>query len=1314
MKSFPKRETEAVATDCLAGGGEMGLLMRSLDWSQTLLGPVSQWRQSLRTATSIVLNSRYPMVIWWGAEYAMIYNDAYRPILGAKKHPQFLGNSGKECWAEIWDVIGPMMDSVFTTGEATWSEDLLLIMDRNGYLEETYFTFSYSPVRDESGGIGGVFCACTENTQRVLSDRRLRTLRELAQNTAEAKTVEKACGIACEALSQNPADIPFALLYLVENNGKQARLAGTVRIPSHTAASPLEVDLTLLELELQTWHLAEVKNTGKPLIVDITGEFGELPGGIWQESPDSALVMPITQSGFPQQLAGFLIAGISPRREFDDDYRGFFDLVAANVATAIANTSAYEAERQRAEALAEIDRAKTAFFSNVSHEFRTPLTLMLSPVEEILNNSTSSLNKHDRVQLEMVHRNSLRLLKLVNSLLDFSRIEAGRVQAVYQPTDLAALTGELASVFRSAVEGAGLKFIVDCPPLGELIYVDVEMWEKIVLNLLSNALKFTFVGQIAIKLELVGDRAILTVSDTGTGIPASELPHLFKRFHRVQGMRSRTHEGSGIGLALVQELVKLHGGTVGVSSVEGQGTTFTVAIPTDSAHLPPERIGGTRTLASTALGTAPYLEEALRWSPGEERGGGGERGIREQGVKGEQGEITKEISPPPPLSPSRILLADDNADMRDYVKRLLSSVYKVEAVGDGIAALAAARENLPDLVLSDVMMPGLDGFELLGELRADPRTREVPVILLSARAGEESRVEGLDKGADDYLIKPFSARELLARVNANLEMARLRQESARRIETERAFLEEVLQQMPAGIIIAEAPSGKMVLCNQQVAEILRHPILLAENVKEYNLFKCYHSDGRPYELHEYQLTRAIAFGEIIRGEEVGYLCGDGIYRTMYANAAPIRDRSGKIIAGVCTFIDISDRKKAEVERDRLLLLEQAAREAAETASRLKDEFLSVLSHEVRTPLNAIMGWAQLLSKRKFDEATIIRGINIIKRNAKAQLHLLEDILDVSRIVRGKLQLNVQPINLCSVIEEAIETVQPAIEAKKIQLEKVYEPQACKIAGDCNRLQQVVWNLLSNAAKFTPEGGKVEIYLEKVDSHAQIRVKDTGIGIRAEFLPYVFERFRQADGGYTRSHGGLGLGLAIVRHLVELHGGTVKAESLGEGQGATFIVNLPFVQIAEKPPESNDLASETQHLSQSIKHSTSNFSGLQVLVVEDETDARELVTTILEEYGAEVIAAGSANEALNVLANFQPHVLLSDIGMPEKDGYMLIREIRAMEANKSEQLPAIALTAYTRESDRIQALLAGFQQHISKPVCAEELIAVVATVVKSKT
>lgn len=1583
------------------------------------------------------------------------------------------------------------------------------------------------------------------------------------------------------------------------------------------------------------------------------------------------------------------------------------------------------------EALSELDRVKTLFFSNVSHEFRTPLTLMLSPVEDALSDTKVPLPAVHRDRLELLQRNGLRLLKLVNTLLDFSRIEAGRMQASYEPTDLATLTAELASVFRSMIEQAGMQLIVDCPPLPEAIYIDRELWEKIVFNLLSNAFKFTFTGSITVRLQWADTQVELTVEDTGIGIPSEELPHLFERFHRVPGACGRTIEGSGIGLSLVQELVKLHGGNIGVSSVVDRGTCFVVSIPTGLAHLPQDRIGATRALASTSISADSFLEEALRWQPEEDGNLLSERA-------GEQVDNSSCVTCPSTLLPlcssapsARILLAEDNADMRGYVQQLLSHQYEVEAVADGVAALAVIRQQKPALVLTDVMMPRLDGFGLLRELRADPSTQEIPIILLSACAGEEARIEGLEAGADDYLTKPFSARELLARVEANLKLAQLRgdamqQEQALRLEaetakqtvetilsslrdgfvtldrdwcftyvndrlleilklpreavmkknlwdvfpdlvgtesyhqvhramnehiavqfefyypmldcwiehrvyptadgiailvadvsdrkraqetlreseerlrraiaietvgviffktdgsitdtndaflrmsgysredaeqglvrwdkmtppewmphslraveefetigrttpyekeyirkdgsrwwalfaatrlnetegvefvvdiTERKQAENALRQISAELerqlrkfdaIAAAVPdfiytfdlSGRFTYINQPLLNLLQktsaqavgknffdldYPIDLAtrlqNQIQQVIETRQPLKDETPYtsafgtrayeyifvpllsvngaveavagvtrditdrkqaeaDLHEahVQLESALAAGAIYTwrwkipddlvivnaafahlfgvdpevaatglpiklfvqamheedrprvvaainqavktgeeyaaeyrvytaageerwlaargrveyapdgrpiafpgaladitdrkrieaslraseqrfrdmadnapmmvwvtdptgyctylsrswydfsgqteatGLEFGWLDAthpddressktiflaanarqeafqleyrlrrkDGEYRTCIDAARPWFGANGEfkgyigsvididdrklaeaalrrseeryrtlfesIDEGFCViemlfdendtpidyrfleinpvfeqqtglrqaigktarqlvpnleahwiriygnvaltgeparfengseamnrwfdvyacrlgepsarkvaivFKDISDRKRIEQEREQLLQREQAARSAAETANRIKDEFLAVLSHELRSPLNPILGWSKLLQHRKLDAAKTKTALATIERNAQLQSQLIEDLLDISRILRGKLILNEMPVDLNVVIRAALETVRLAAEAKSVQIETI----SCNVGtviGDAGRLQQVVWNLLSNAVKFTPQGGQITLTLTQTGTHAQLQVIDTGKGINPDFLPYVFDHFRQEDGATTRKFGGLGLGLAIVRQIVEMHGGTVAVDSPGEGQGATFTVQIPLAPQAIKvlSPERSSA-------------STSDLSGIHILVVDDDTDSREFVTFVLEQTNAIVTTVASGFDALQAIARLIPDVIVSDIGMPDLDGYMLMRQIRTWSPEQGGRIPAVALTAYAAEFDQQQALAAGFQQHVAKPVEPEALVKAITTLIESK-
>jgi len=741
----------------------MARRMRSFDWSQTVLGSPWTWPLNLRTSVRIMLTSRQPMFVWWGEHLINLYNDSYASFLWAR-HPSALGQPAAAVWPEIWHEIGPRAEFAMHRDEGTYDEALPFILLRKGYPEETYVTFSYSPIPDDRGGFGGILCPVTEETQRIIGERQLALLRDLATRTADARTWRDACLRSATALATDPHDLPFALIYRVDKKTGSATLA---------AAVPEALTLDMPD----RWPLEEaLRKRSVCLITDLTGRAEELPR-VRGYPVKQAVALPVAATG-DTGIEAVLVAGLNPLRLFDEGYQRFMELAAGEISTAISNAESYEAERRRAEALAELDRAKTTFFSNVSHEFRTPLTLTLGLIEEELREQAAPNER-----LTIAYRNALRLLKLVNMLLDFSRIEAGRIEALYEATDLGALTEELASVFRSAIEKAGLRLLVDCPSLPEDVYIDREMWEKIVLNLLSNAFKFTFEGEITVSLRHFDEHATLSIADTGVGIPAAELPRVFERFHRVRGTRSRTDEGTGIGLALVQELVKLHGGEITAQSAEDRGTTFSVSIPFGTGHLAKERISDARKLASTAWSAMPFLEEALRWLP--ESQAGPSSNLNGKRLGGAAGPM-----PAPDdrdRKPDRVLVADDNADMCGYLRHLLAEQYDVIVAPDGEAAFEAACEHQPDLILVDVMMPRLDGCELVERLRAHPQTARVPIILLSARAGEAARVDGLAHGADDYLIKPFSARELLARVNAHLQLAKTRkafEDAFRRINGE--------------------------------------------------------------------------------------------------------------------------------------------------------------------------------------------------------------------------------------------------------------------------------------------------------------------------------------------------------------------------------------------------------------------------------------------------------------------------------------------------------------------------------------------------
>ncbi|HSM36570.1 MAG TPA: ATP-binding protein [Longimicrobiales bacterium] len=779
----------------LAGGGEMGELARAFDWASTPLGTVAAWPQSLRTAASICLKSRFPMLLWWGPEKTQLYNDGYRVILG-DKHPRSIGQAGDECWAEIWDVVGPLYEKVVETGTSTWSEDLLLHIERSGYLEETYFTFSYSPILDEAGGVGGVLVTVVETTDRVLSERRMRTLRDIAAAPSGGTDRRLACRVVAETLAAEYHDVPFSLIYLTQDGASTAMLAGASGVSRGDAGVQASVAADGAGGDASDpWGIGDALRSGESAVVPVPSGFSApLRGGV---AVEQAVVVPFATPSH-DLAAGVLVAGVNPGRELDDDYHTFFRLIADQLATRVAAAEAYAAERERAEKLAALDRTKTTFFSNVSHEFRTPLTLLLGPLGELLEDHTSGLAEGDRERLTMALRNATRMLKLVNTLLDFTRLEGGRLRAVRRPVDLAQLTRSLAAVFQSAMESAGLEYRVgiDGPP--DAVAVDPDLWEKIVLNLISNAFKYTPSGGVTVRQGVEEGRIVLEVEDTGVGVRAEDIPHLFERFFRARAPDARSQEGTGIGLALAKELAELHGGRISVESEPGRGTTFRVEIPREAAA--GEDWEGGDAVAPSDMAAA-FASEATSWLHSEaDRVAGLAPGAGSAlpadalgGPRGEAEPIAEGEARDPVADPPFVLVADDNADMRRYLGKLLAADYRVAFAIDGREALRLARERRPDLLLSDAMMPGLDGLELLDAVRGDDELAYMPVILLSARAGEEATIEGIEAGADDYVIKPFTARQLRARVHTTLALARARDEARRAERDARERAEEAVE-----------------------------------------------------------------------------------------------------------------------------------------------------------------------------------------------------------------------------------------------------------------------------------------------------------------------------------------------------------------------------------------------------------------------------------------------------------------------------------------------------------------------------------------
>lgn len=662
----------------------------------------------------------------------------------------------------------------------------------------------------------------------------------------------------------------------------------------------------------------------------------------------------------------------------------------------------------------------------------------------------------------------------------------------------------------------------------------------------------------------------------------------------------------------------------------------------------------------------------------------------------------------------------------DHPENLLALEAILESLGQNLVKAHSGEEALRCLlnrdfavILLDVQMPGMDGFETATLIRQRQRSRHTPIIFLTAFSTSDSFVfKGYSKGAVDYLLKPIDPEILKSKVAVFIDLFQKNQEVKKQAEQLAAINAELRESeekfrrlsacSPVGISVADI-DGRCTYTNPRYQAITG--ITLEESLGE-GWMQAVHPEDRERVISEWinYTRRRQEYASEFRIEHK-----EGSIRWVQFRSSVMLCEKGKAIGYVGTLEDITARKEGEEARA-AILREQIARQQAEAANRLKDEFLATLSHELRTPLNSILGWARLLRTRNFDPETTAKALETIERNAKLQAQLTEDILDVSRIIRGKLRLALCPVNLVEVIEGALDAAKPQAEAKNILLQTWSDFDGIQVFGDRNRLQQIVWNLISNAIKFTPEGGKVEIKVEPAGAWALLKVIDTGIGINKQFLPFVFDRFRQADGQTTRTYGGLGLGLAIVHHLVKLHGGSVVAESDGEGMGSTFTVKLPLkketvaellINRAEEatiecPPPSSHPQAQKSPLS-----ATPALTGLRVLVVDDDPDVRELVAVVLEEYGAKVTAVSSAPEAINALPQLQPDVLVSDIGMPEEDGYSLIRQVRNLDAERGKILPAAALTAYAREEDCQGALDAGFQMHLSKPVDTAKLVMAVA-------
>lgn len=1101
-------ELKTAIPEFLSGGGEMGQRIREYDWQATPLGPVETWPQSLRTCVRIMLSSRQPIWIGWGKELIKLYNDPYIAIVGGK-HPGALGMPAEVVWKAIWREIGPMLWTVMEEDTGTYEESRLLIMERNGYPEETYFTFSYTPIPGDDGGTAGMICFNVDDTDRILSERQLQTLTLLGKNLTDCASYDQAVRRTMDALGGNPRDFPWALFYEAGLPGSEASASAALvhstplggvgnldaaRGLGNLDAGPL-ADANLLSSALLSSALVRAQATGEPQVIEGLRELlGPMPQGGWEVATDRAVVLPISRAG-AKDAAGFLVIGLSPFRSPDERYLNFCTLVADQLTTSFADIHVLELERGRAAALAEIDRAKTLFFSNISHEFRTPLTLLLGPIEDMLNDPGSfdsglferaaladdpavlaraARLETNRYRLGVAYRNALRMQKLVNTLLEFSRIEAGRLEGQFRRVDIGALTLDLASTFRSAIEKAGMELHTTMEAIAGEVYVDPELWERIILNLVSNAFKYSQNGSISVDVRQLDGQVEVSVTDTGVGIAEDQLDKIFDRFHRIEHSGGRSLEGTGIGLAMVRELVRLHQGSIVVTSTQGVGSTFLVKIPLGTDHLPAERIVHETTAVTRSRQADAFVVEAMFWVPepdevvpvGDWGEGADERRPAINGFsRGDADEAGHAAAEAATDGLSRgdadaatdgilrgvaggvgyaatggagsrycVLLADDNGDMREYVRRLLAPQFTVITARDGQEALEKLETHRPDLLLSDVMMPRMDGFTLLKQIRQRPELQNMPVILLSARAGDEAKIEGLEAGADDYLVKPFGGRELIARVDSNIRIAK------ERAAAFTAYTEKLEWSV-----------------RKRTQELRRLNVSLEQSNEDLQQF----AHVASHDLKE-----------------------------------PVRK--------IRTF-----------------------------TGRLLDEYGDMLPAEART----FLGKIQHATERM---VTMIEGV------------LTYSILNSNEQTITSVDLNLVFDNIAADFEVPIQQAGAELRRGKLPT----------IEGAPVLLYQLFANLVNNALKFSTQADKPLIAISSRLTEAagrriaEIAVKDNGIGFDQAQSGRIFEAFARLNS--KDKFEGTGLGLALCKKIAERHHGSISAVGV-PGEGAVFTVRLPLVQ-----------------------------------------------------------------------------------------------------------------------------------------------------------
>ncbi|GAA5995875.1 uncharacterized protein JCM10292_004800 [Rhodotorula paludigena] len=1310
------------------GDSEMGRRIRRHAWHETPLGPISGWQPELKVMVASILASPFRECILWGPDMILIYNDHYIETAG-DKHPGLLGLPARIGWREIWDGLNAVAQRSLA-GETCYFHEHFLAMERIGFAEETYHTFSYAPFYDSTGNVLGILNLSIEATATVVAARRLATTRDLVQMTSLARTVEDFAETALKAFANNPYDLPFVQLFTVEEvNNKPSRREvrlgydrstrtiikltnrGSTGIPqdhpfhvqealvdvtppmsrqsSSSASTSTGTGSTATAMDLRerldaASMLSPAAPVGSPATssasnastASATGHSGAVPQWAWPfeeaclkrdailvedlgplaESLDrsrgwsyparQAVVIPIFVEIGQTIPSAVVVFGINAMSRYTSLMEVFFNLVARHVAIGLFAVLAAEQDRHRADELMKLDRAKTSFFSSVSHELRTPLTLILGPLEDLLTGAERhKLDRDQREKLVLVQRHANRLLTLVNKLLDFSSIEGGRMSFKFRPVQIGPLTRDIAVLFRDAIERTGITYTVQCdddPSECLPIYLSPDLWEKIVLNLISNALKYSLQGHIKVTLRSTRAEAVFSVSDTGIGIPQAELGKIFDRFHRIEA-NSRMATGTGIGLALTLELVKLIGGQLEVESELGKGSTFTIRLQRGHTHLPIEQVDhtpeDTTLVAQFQNRNLAVVDEAASWrynaeapdtldlvplsssssvaSGTDSSEHGASSGSNSGSGSGEDYLGSADVLS---LKNRTIVLVDDSRDLRTYIASLLLRNFTVVQFGDPREALEYINKTPPSLVLTDAMMPYITGMELTTALRRNPHTALIPIIMVSAQAGNEARAEALEGGVDDYLVKPFQARELLARVRVHLQLGLMRIELEKRVdERTRALIESEARNRglaerysmlstvsPVGVVQIDA-KGEPIFCNPRWFEItgmsLGRP--LAEWVDQIV----------PEDLRKVEYAwKAATGGTTTEAAERQFRFKNGRWAQLEIRAST---EVGLPDGYVGALTDITRQK--ELEMLHIREVEQRALDAEENR-RNTEMFLDMSSHELRNPLSGVWQNAEVVSAslekyvdlldslrqgrevspKLFDSLynemlENVEAVESIILCASHQGRIADDILNVSKLNMGLLSINLAPTHIYAAVQEVVKTFEAQSHQQQIQLSIERGDSLAAlgvewIVADSGRIKQILFNFVGNALKYTADSTqkRIVIHIEvyngpppttedairiaapnqsfEVPANSVwciIGVQDSGRGLSPEQLKLLFARFSQAN-PKSDQYGGSGLGLYVSKKLVELHSGFIEVRT-GLGVGSTFSFAIPAQRIS--PPSS---------------------------------------------------------------------------------------------------------------------------------------------------